>query len=208
MELGFPKKALIVLIKRKGKYITPNGSSVIQQGDTLLILEEEVYDDPSFQRTLRDAIESMPVGSAWDLKTRVGPLIRPPAGMLERALKELEPGESWLVMPHESDENPHLVSPAVKWGVEPGSLTHLTEFFGPVLGVMKVKNLEQAIARVNETGYGLTSGLESLDDREQAIWTEAIRAGNLYINRGTTGAIVLRQPFGGWAGSPILKASN
>jgi RHH-type proline utilization regulon transcriptional repressor/proline dehydrogenase/delta 1-pyrroline-5-carboxylate dehydrogenase len=62
---------------------------------------------------------------------------------------------------------------------------------------MRFRSLNEAIALVNQTGYGLTSGLESLDDREQEIWTRGIRAGNLYINRPTTGAIVLRQPFGG-----------
>ena len=66
-----------------------------------------------------------------------------------------------------------------------------------MLGVMKARNLRDAIDMVNATGYGLTSGLESLDDREQELWRESIRAGNLYINRPTTGAIVLRQPFGG-----------
>jgi RHH-type proline utilization regulon transcriptional repressor/proline dehydrogenase/delta 1-pyrroline-5-carboxylate dehydrogenase len=50
---------------------------------------------------------------------------------------------------------------------------------------------------VNQTGYGLTSGLESLDDREQELWMEEVQAGNLYVNRVTTGAVVLRQPFGG-----------
>ena len=73
----------------------------------------------------------------------------------------------------------------------------MTEFFGPVVAVMKADNLEHAIDLVNRTGYGLTSGLESLDEREQDIWKEKIEAGNLYINRVTTGAIVLRQPFGG-----------
>jgi RHH-type proline utilization regulon transcriptional repressor/proline dehydrogenase/delta 1-pyrroline-5-carboxylate dehydrogenase len=73
----------------------------------------------------------------------------------------------------------------------------MTELFGPVLGVMKARNLREAIALVHQTGYGLTSGLESLDDREQELWREEIRAGNLYINRVTTGAVVLRQPFGG-----------
>ena len=99
----------------------------------------------------------------------------------------------------------------MKWGVQPGSFTHLTEFFGPVLGVMKAKNLEEAIRFVNQTGYGLTSGLESLDDREQKIWIDAIRAGNLYVNRSTTGAIVLRQPFGGMGKSafgPGIKAGG
>lgn len=178
---------------------------------SLLILEQEVYDDPQFRRTLCDAVESLHVGSAWDLKTKVGPLIRPPSGVLETAFKELEPGESWAVMPHPSPDNPHLYSPAVKWDVRPGSFTHNTEFFGPVLGVMKARNLDEAIHFVNATGYGLTSGLESLDDREQAIWRDAIRAGNLYINRPTTGAIVLRQPFGGMGKSafgPGIKAGG
>jgi RHH-type proline utilization regulon transcriptional repressor/proline dehydrogenase/delta 1-pyrroline-5-carboxylate dehydrogenase len=131
---------------------------------------------------------------------------------LERALKELEPGESWAVMPQlHVDGNPQLVSPGVKWGVQPNSVTHCTEFFGPVLGVMAAKNLDEAIDLVNATGYGLTSGLESLDDREHGIWHESIRAGNLYINRPTTGAIVLRQQFGGMGKSafgPGIKAGG
>jgi RHH-type proline utilization regulon transcriptional repressor/proline dehydrogenase/delta 1-pyrroline-5-carboxylate dehydrogenase len=102
------------------------------------------------------------------------------------------------------EKNPCLYSPAVKWGVQPGSVTHLTELFGPVLGVMKARNLRDAIALVNQTGYGLTSGLESLDDREQELWLQEIRAGNLYINRVTTGAVVLRQPFGGMGKSPSV----
>ena len=64
-------------------------------------------------------------------------------------------------------------------------------------------DLDQAIDLVNRTGYGLTSGLESLDGREQAHWKAGIRAGNLYINRVTTGAIVLRQPFGGMGKSAL-----
>lgn len=164
---------------------------------SLLLLEEEVYEDASFRDALCDAAASLHVGSAWDMPTRVGPLIRPPRGDLERALKELEPGESWALMPEHRHGNPQLYSPGIKWGVQPGSYTHRTEFFGPVLGVMKYRRLAEAIALVNATGYGLTSGLESLDDREQAEWLRGIRAGNLYINRPTTGAIVLRQPFGG-----------
>lgn len=179
---------------------------------SLLILEDEVYHDAKFRDTLCDAVESLAVGSAWELPTKVGPLIRPPSGALERGLKELEPGESWAVMPrlHVGD-NPHLVSPGVKWGVASQGFTHCTELFGPVLGVMRARDLHEAIDLVNATGYGLTSGLESLDDREQALWQEGIRAGNLYINRPTTGAIVLRQPFGGMGKSafgPGIKAGG
>jgi RHH-type proline utilization regulon transcriptional repressor/proline dehydrogenase/delta 1-pyrroline-5-carboxylate dehydrogenase len=171
---------------------------------SLLILESEVYHDGRFRAAFCDAVESLLVGSAWELPTKIGPLIRPPRGALERGLKELEPGEEWAVMPRlRVDDNPHLVSPGVKWGVTPGSFTHVTELFGPVLGVMEARDLEEAIELVNATGYGLTSGLESLDDREHELWRERIRAGNLYINRPTTGAIVLRQPFGGMGKSNV-----
>jgi RHH-type proline utilization regulon transcriptional repressor/proline dehydrogenase/delta 1-pyrroline-5-carboxylate dehydrogenase len=179
---------------------------------SLLILEKEVYRDERFREQFCDAVESLHVGSAWDLATKVGPLIRPPSGALEQGLTKLEPGEEWAVRPRLGVEgNPHLVSPAVKWGVQPQSFTHCTELFGPVLGVMVARNLDEAIELVNATGYGLTSGLESLDDREQRQWQEGIRAGNLYINRPTTGAIVLRQPFGGMGKSavgPGIKAGG
>lgn len=178
---------------------------------SLLLLEAEVYDDPAFRRMLCDAAGSVRVGSAWQLETRMGPLIRPPSGDLETALKTLEPGESWALMPRRLDGNPRLWMPGIKWGVQPGSTTHLTEFFGPVLGVLRFETLAEAIALVNQTGYGLTSGLESLDDREHAAWQAGVRAGNLYVNRPTTGAIVLRQPFGGMGKSsfgPGMKAGG
>jgi RHH-type proline utilization regulon transcriptional repressor/proline dehydrogenase/delta 1-pyrroline-5-carboxylate dehydrogenase len=178
---------------------------------SLLLLEAEVYDDPHFRQTLCDAVQSIRVGSAWDLETRMGPLIRPPGGDLENALKVLDPGEEWAVMPRTIDGNPNLWSPGVKYGVQPGSYTHTTEFFGPVLGVMRFQNLREAVALVNQTGYGLTSGLESLDEREWDYWQEHLHAGNLYLNRVTTGAIVLRQPFGGFGKSvfgPGMKAGG
>ncbi len=168
---------------------------------SLGILEAEVYDDLHFLRQLRDAVVSLKVGSAWDPATKVSPLIRPPTEALMRGLLHLEDGESWLVKPTPDSKNPHLWSPGVKLGVKPGSFTHQTELFGPVLGLMRAKNLDQAIDFANGTPYGLTSGLQSLDDREQKRWIERIVAGNCYINRTTTGAIVQRQPFGGCKGS-------
>ena len=125
---------------------------------SLLLVEEETCRDPKFKETFCDAARSLEVGSAWDLRNRMGPLIRPPSGSLERGLKELEPGESWAVMPRRMDDNPCLYSPGVKWDVRPGSFTHLTEIFGPVLGVMRVKNLDDALGLIRQTGYGLTAG--------------------------------------------------
>lgn len=164
---------------------------------SLLLLEREIFEDESFRETLADAVRSLPVGSAWDLPTRIGPLIAPPGRELTRGLKTLEDDESWLVVPEHVVDNPNLYRPGVKWNLRPGSFTHRTELFGPVLGVLPFSRLEEAIEIVRATGYGLTSGLESLDDREISLWRETIRAGNLYINRSTTAAIVLRQPFGG-----------
>lgn len=164
---------------------------------SLLILEAEVYDSAQFRRQLRDAAASLKVGSAWDASTKINPLIHPPGKELLRGLTELEEGEEWLLRPLPDRHNPRLWSPGIKWGVKPGSFMHQTELFGPLLGVMRAKNLPEAIEIANSTPYGLTSGLQSLDDREQEYWLQYIEAGNCYINRGITGAIVQRQPFGG-----------
>jgi RHH-type proline utilization regulon transcriptional repressor/proline dehydrogenase/delta 1-pyrroline-5-carboxylate dehydrogenase len=178
---------------------------------SLVLLQGEVYDNPAFRRALCEAVQSLKVGSAWDLDTKMGPLIRPPSGDLETALKVLEPGEEWALMPQPVAGNSCLWTPGIKYGVRPGSYTHMTEFFGPVLAVMRFEKLSEAVSLVNQTGFGLTSGLESLDEREWAYWKDHIRAGNLYINRVTTGAIVLRQPFGGMGKSgfgPGMKAGG
>jgi RHH-type proline utilization regulon transcriptional repressor/proline dehydrogenase/delta 1-pyrroline-5-carboxylate dehydrogenase len=178
---------------------------------SLLILEREVYDDANFKRTLVDAAQSFMTGSCWDFANRTGPLIRPPDGVLKRALTTLEPVETWALEPRMIGENPHLWSPGIKYDVQPGSFTHMTEFFGPLLGVMRADDLEHAVELANMTGYGLTAGLESLDVREQTYWKAHLRAGNLYINRGTTGAVTLRQPFGGMGKSalgPAIKAGG
>lgn len=178
---------------------------------SLLILEQTIYDDPHFRQQLVDAASSLKVGSAWRFENKLAALIRPPTGDLLQALTTLEPGEEWALQPAMVDDNPHIWSPGIKYGVRPGGRTHMTEFFGPLLGVMRAADLDEAISLVNQTGYGLTSGLESLDTREQTQWQNSIVAGNLYINRPTTGAIVLRQPFGGMGKSslgPGLKAGS
>jgi len=68
---------------------------------------------------------------------------------------------------------------------------------------MTAETLEEAIAIQNQIEYGLTAGLHSLNPEELGIWLDSIQAGNLYVNRGITGAIVQRQPFGGWKKSAV-----
>ncbi len=164
---------------------------------SLAIVEKEVYDDPQFRKQLRDAAASLMVGSPWDPSSKVNPLVRVPNADLLRALTQLDKGEEWLLKPQPHPTNPNLWSPGIKLGVKIGSFTQRTELFGPVLGIMCAKDLEEAISMANATSYGLTAGIHTLDEREQNIWISKIIAGNCYINRGITGAVVLRQPFGG-----------
>ena len=63
------------------------------------------------------------------------------------------------------------------------NITVHSEYFAPVLGVMRVDTLQEAIEAVNATDYGLTSGLQTLDADELAVWLEGVKAGNLYVNR-------------------------
>lgn len=164
---------------------------------SLLVLDREVYRSASFREKLLDATRTLKVGSAWDLESVVTPLIRPPSGALARALDGLEEGESWLVEPARSADNERSVGPGVRLGVRPGSFAHSTELFGPVLSVLEARDFEHALELANQTPYGLTAGLQTLDAREEALFLSSAQTGNLYVNRPVTGAVVGRQPFGG-----------
>jgi RHH-type proline utilization regulon transcriptional repressor/proline dehydrogenase/delta 1-pyrroline-5-carboxylate dehydrogenase len=170
---------------------------------SLAICEAEVYDDPIFRRQLRDAAASLATGNAWEAASRITPLTQPPGSALRRALTTLEPGEEWLLEPRALGRESPLWSPGIKLGVGRGSFFHRTECFGPVLGLMRAETLDEAIDLVNDQPFGLTSGIQSLDEREIARWIERVEAGNLYVNRPITGAIVGRQPFGGWKASSV-----
>ncbi|GAA3325049.1 bifunctional proline dehydrogenase/L-glutamate gamma-semialdehyde dehydrogenase [Paeniglutamicibacter sulfureus] len=170
---------------------------------SLVILVGSAADSKRFHNQLIDDIRSLKVGYPQDPQTQMGPVIEPAQGKLLRGLTTLGEGEKWVLEPQKLDESGKLWSPGVRSGVKRGSEYHLTEYFGPILGVMTAETLEEAVSIVNDIDYGLTSGLHSLDSGEMAYWLENIQAGNLYINRGITGAIVQRQPFGGWKKSAI-----
>lgn len=175
---------------------------------SVAIVEASVYDNPAFLRQLKDAAASLKTGGSWDVNSVVTPLIREPEGDLLRALTQLEPGEEWLLKPERSEDNPCLWSPGIRLGVKPGSWFHQTECFGPVLGIIRAENLEEAIDIQNDSEFGLTGGLQSLDEREIALWKSKVQVGNAYINRVITGAIVRRQPFGGWKHSSMGPGSK
>lgn len=177
---------------------------------SILLVERSVYDNPEFKEKLKDCATSLKVGGVWNAGNIVGPMITNKNDKLEKAFN-LEPGEEWLIAPEFVDENKYIMKPTIKYGVKPTSYTFRTELFAPLLAVTPYDTLEEAVAMVNSLDYGLTSGLQSLDEQEQKYWKNNVNAGNLYINRGITGAIVNRQPFGGMklsAFGPGLKAGG
>ena len=172
---------------------------------SLGIVVGELYDDPAFRTRLREAVRSIRVGPATEPATMMGPLIQAPAGPLGRALTTLEAGESWLLEPTRIDTDPtgRLWTPGVRLDVAAGSWFHQTECFGPVLGMMRARDLDHAIGLQNGTPFGLTGGIHTLDTAEIERWLANVEVGNAYVNRHITGAIVRRQPFGGWKRSTV-----
>jgi RHH-type proline utilization regulon transcriptional repressor/proline dehydrogenase/delta 1-pyrroline-5-carboxylate dehydrogenase len=170
---------------------------------SLVILVGSVASSERFRRQLIDAVRSLRVGYPQDLTAQMGPIIEPAAGKLLGALTTLGPGQKWMVKPTKLDGTGRLWSPGVRERVTAGSEFHLTEYFGPVLGVMTAATLDEAIELQNASDFGLTAGIHSLDADEVGRWIDTVDAGNLYVNRGITGAIVRRQPFGGWKRSSV-----
>ena len=170
---------------------------------SVVILVGSMARNERFLGQLADAVRSLRVGPATDIATQLGPLVRPASGRLLHALTTLGVDERWLVEPRKLDQEGRLWSPGVRTGVQPGSFTHMTELFGPHLSIMHAGTLTEAIERQNAVEFGLTAGLHSLDAEEVGVWLDNVQAGNLYVNRGTTGARVERQPFGGWKRSAV-----
>ena len=170
---------------------------------SLAIVDKNIYENPNFKKQLIDAVKSLKVGPGYNYSTMVGPIIKSAESNLQRALTQLDESEQWLLKPEQLDEAGLLWSPGVKTGVKPGSWSHLNEWFGPVLAIMVSPDLETSVNWQNATDYGLTAGIQSLDPKECEYWIENVEAGNLYVNRGVTGAIVNRQPFGGWRRSSV-----
>jgi len=172
---------------------------------SLAILVGPVGRSKRFARQLADATRSLHVGPPSDPLAEVGPVIERPQGKLAWALTELEGEEQWLIEPAVAADDPsgRLWRPGIRVGVQPGSRFHTEEFFGPVLGVMHAPTLERAIELQNAVAYGLTAGLHTQDPADLERWLDSVQAGNLYVNRGITGAIVQRQPFGGWKRSSV-----
>jgi RHH-type proline utilization regulon transcriptional repressor/proline dehydrogenase/delta 1-pyrroline-5-carboxylate dehydrogenase len=97
----------------------------------------------------------------------------------------------------------NFVSPHAFADVDPASPLAQEEIFGPVLAVLRARDFEHALWLANDTAYALTAGIFSRSPARVRQATESLAAGNIYVNRGITGALVNRQPFGGYRMSGI-----
>ena len=164
----------------------------------VLFVQDDVAD--TMLAMIAGAMEALTIGDPRDLATDVGPVIDEDArASLEKHLTDLAKRGRFLArleLPPGA-EHGHFVAPAM---VEIGSLAELdAEHFGPILHVIRWKSgeLDQVVAAINATGFGLTLGLQSRIDTTRDYIERNARVGNFYVNRNQIGAVVESQPFGG-----------
>lgn len=165
------------------------------------IVHQSVYE--LFLKRLADAVMSLTIGPAEEPGTQVGPLIDERARDTVRQYIEIGKREGRLVVERQVEGPGWFVGPVVFADIRPEHRLAQEEIFGPVLAVMRSSDFDEALRLANSTSYALTGGLYSRSPANVAAARERFEVGNLYINRGITGALVGRQPFGGYRLSGI-----
>jgi RHH-type proline utilization regulon transcriptional repressor/proline dehydrogenase/delta 1-pyrroline-5-carboxylate dehydrogenase len=161
-----------------------------------VIVLEPVYE--AFVQRFVEATRSLNVGSAQLPSTEVGPVID--AKAQARIYEYIAQGkkEATLALEMLAPEGGYFVGPTIFSEVSPTATIAQEEIFGPVVAVIPVKTFAEALEVANSTDYALTGGLYSRTPLHLEQAMAEFEVGNLYINRTITGAIVSRQPFGGF----------
>ena len=166
-----------------------------------VIVLEPVYD--TFVGRLVEATRSLNIGAAEVPSTQVGPVID--ATARDRIREYIEKGrtESEVALEMPAPDTGYFIGPVIFSAVSPDAKIAQEEIFGPVVAVIRAKDFQEALNIANGTNYALTGGLYSRTPSHINQATAEFEVGNLYINRTTTGAIVARQPFGGFKMSGV-----
>jgi RHH-type proline utilization regulon transcriptional repressor/proline dehydrogenase/delta 1-pyrroline-5-carboxylate dehydrogenase len=162
-----------------------------------LILLEENYD--RVMERLIPAAASLRIGNPEQPGIMVGPVIDEPA--YRRILEYIEIGKKEATLAYQAKEVPphgYFIPPTIFTDVKPNMRIAREEIFGPVLSILKVRDLDEALEVANGTDYALTGGFFSRSPDNIERIKARLEAGNVYINRSCTGAIVGRHPFGGF----------
>jgi 1-pyrroline-5-carboxylate dehydrogenase len=162
-----------------------------------VIVHDHIYS--TFVRRLAEQVKQIKVGPATDPASSMGPVINENARKSILQYIEIGKKEGKLVAGGgQADGDGFYVQPTVIADVDPAARIAREEIFGPVLAVMKAKNLDEAIAIANDSEYGLTGSVYCSDEARIRQAKEECHVGNLYINRKCTGALVGVHPFGGF----------
>ncbi len=165
------------------------------------IVLEDVYD--RFVDRLIETAKSIDVLAATNPKAYLGPVVDEEAcTRILKTIAEAE-GKHKLLFKGKIPSGGYYAPPTIFGNVDPNSSLAQEEIFGPVLAIIKVKNIQEALDVANNTAYALTGGLFSRSPANISFIRENFECGNLYINRGITGAMVDRHPFGGYKMSGI-----
>ncbi|MEM9908250.1 MAG: L-glutamate gamma-semialdehyde dehydrogenase, partial [Cyanobacteria bacterium P01_D01_bin.44] len=152
----------------------------------------------AFVERLVEATRSLNIGPAADPATSVGPVIDATARDRIRQYIETGKQEGQVALTMEAPEDGYFVGPTIFTNIAPDAKIAQEEIFGPVVAVIKADSFDEALTIANGTDYALTGGLYSRTPNHIERVQAEFEVGNLYINRGITGAIVARQPFGGF----------
>ncbi|MBD1805367.1 L-glutamate gamma-semialdehyde dehydrogenase [Microcoleus sp. FACHB-SPT15] len=161
-----------------------------------VIVLEPVYE--AFVSRLVEATRSLNIGVAEAPSTQIGPVID--ANARDRIREYIAAGrqDAEVALEMSAPDTGYFIGPVIFKDVSPDAKIAQEEIFGPVVAVIRAKNFQEALDVANGTDYALTGGLYSRTPSHINQATTEFEVGNLYINRTTTGAIVSRQPFGGF----------
>ena len=166
-----------------------------------VIVLDTVYD--RFVERLLAAARSVRIGPAEDPANFMGPVIDETARKSITEYIDIAGKEGKILYSSETPEEGYYVPITIVEGITPAHRIAQEEVFGPVLAVMRAGDFDQAIEWANSTRFALTGGVFSRSPKHIEQCRRQFRVGNLYINRGCTGALVERQPFGGFKMSGI-----
>jgi 1-pyrroline-5-carboxylate dehydrogenase len=161
------------------------------------IVVESVYD--AFLQKLKERVEKITVGAPEDPATYMGPVIN--AAAKKSILEYIETGKKEGRIITGGGESPgpgYFIQPTVIADVAPKARISQEEIFGPVLAVIKAKDFDEALEIANNTEFGLTGAVYTKDRKKLEKAADEFHAGNLYLNRKCTGAMVGAHPFGGF----------
>ena len=162
------------------------------------IVVTEVYDE--FLNKLVEKTKKLTVGPTKLYDNFMGAVINEKAynSMLSYIEKGKEEGGKLLTGGEPAEGNGYFIKPTIIADVKPGDTIEQEEIFGPVLAVIKAKDYDEAITVANDTNYGLTGAVYTLNREKIEKAKKLFHCGNLYFNRKCTGALVGAQPFGGF----------